>query len=170
MKQAFFIFAGHPGNFFRSAMKYHNEGHGEWVKHVYPQCCNGMTFYEALQKSENEEDRMILTMKYFGNEKKLLQREANGIKHLKEKNKRFTVHRCGDLWKYGDVIYFEKIATQMTHGSFSIQEKNLMEASPIKNRALFTNSTGAFNKQYFEGYNFRAKGYYQNNFKDWKSR
>lgn len=168
-KTNIFLCTRHPASFFRSATNYHQTSPEKWsTTQRYPHL-NNQTLNDALTKEEDEDEKLIISMKHFGLAWRLPFRWLSNYQYLKSIGKEVVLLRTEDLFKNGTESYFQGIAEKMSHDGFNIMASQLMNASPITMQSLPKHSTGEFQKDNFAGFGNKAMDFYNAHFKSIES-
>ena len=163
-KTQIFLCVRHPASFFRSAAKYHESKPEKWSKTQRYSHLHNQTIHEALGREEDEDNKLIISMKHFGLAWRLPFRWISNYEFLKSTGKEVTILKTEDLFINGSDSYFDNIATRMSHDGYSINSSRLVKASPISLKALPKHSTGEFQKDFFDGFGQKAMDFYNAHF------
>ncbi len=166
----FYMLTRHPASFFRSAASYHlrfaSSPRERWAKTNKYSCLGGKTLSEAIVSAGTEEERLRVSMKFFGLAWNLLDRWVLNYRFLVSLGVDFRVVKAEDLFQDGSESFFSSLAEFMSHGSYQIAKERLKEASPLYMEKLPRHSTGEFRKDPFSGYGQNALGMYYDHFYD----
>ena len=158
----FFVFTRHPASFFRSATKYHLRGNEKWSREKKLKCFNNQTLFETLHKCNNFDEKLIVSMKYFGLQKGFVKNWVENINYLKKQKFIYHQIRCEELWQ--SEKYLKDFHQLISHDRFSIKYDDILIHSPISRKNLKGHSTGEFKKHPYEGYNQNALEFYKIHF------
>ena len=163
-KTQIFLCVRHPASFFRSAAKYHESKPEKWSKTQRYSHLHNQTIHEALGREEDEDNKLIISMKHFGLAWRLPFRWISNYEFLNSTGKEVTILKTEDLFINGSDSYFDNIATRMSHDGYSLNSSRLVKASPISLKALPKHSTGEFQKDFFDGFGQKAMDFYNAHF------
>ena len=165
------MFVRHPASFFRSAKSYHLEGQEEWAKKNSSKILNDNSLTEALRACKDSDDRLIVSMKYWGIERQELQNMVENIEILKKINKQFFIIKCEDLWKNNIKENTTSFRGLISHDGFDYPLNNLLSiANNTSIHGKKKHPTNEIFKENFYGYGEKALDFYNKNFKSLESR
>lgn len=161
----FFLFVRHPASFFKSAARYNSRGSEKWTRKKKLIHLGGKTLFEALNCSEDLEDKLIVSMIHFGIVRQLVNTWVEVQQRFYDEGRFLRVIRVEDIWGENSEEELKTLSADMSHDGFEITTKQLLSAAPLQRETPKSHSTGTYLENPYDGYTGAAREMYDRYFR-----